>query len=340
MTPAPGLPAVHVEAVHRIVDDGMHNAFTDLARFRGRFYLTFRSCPDGHMIFPTSRIRVLCSDDGVGGWREVCSFAVEGRDVRDPHFLELGGRLFVYSGTWLCDPEDAGRYDMNDHLGYGACTADGESWEGPRMLEGTYGHYIWRAAAHDGRAFLCGRRRRGFVPGQAESRPELIESALLCSDDGWVWHTAGYFARGHGDETAFLVEADGSILALVRGADPVPARLCRLRPPYQEPELVDLERNVGGPLLARWGDRLLVAGRRRVSPERAATCLSWLIEDRARGTAALHDVAELPSGGDTSYPGFVDLGEGRGLLSYYSSHEGSGGGSAPSHVYLAGLRRD
>ena len=32
------------------------------------------------------------------------------------------------------------------------------------------------------------------------------------------------------------------------------------------------------------------------------------------------------------------LGDGRGLLSYYSSHEGSGRGVAPCHIYLAELR--
>ena len=47
---------------------------------------------------------------------------------------------------------------------------------------------------------------------------------------------------------------------------------------------------------------------------------------------ALHEIAELPSGGDNSYPGFVPLSETRGLLSYYSSHEGSGTSLAPSEL--------
>ena len=200
------------------------------------------------------------------------------------------------------------------------------------MMEGTYGHYIWRAAAHGNRAYLCGRRRREFAPGQDENRRELIQAAMLASDDGVIWHKAGLFADGYGDETAFLFEEDGACLALVRGANPVPARLSRLRPPYDHFEHVELDRNVGGPLLVRWGERHLVAGRKMLDPDHPVTSLYWLKDDR------LHEVAELPSGGDNSYPGFVDLGEGRGLLSYYSSHEGSGRGIAPCHVYLAELR--
>ncbi|HIM55864.1 MAG TPA: hypothetical protein EYM39_04085 [Candidatus Latescibacteria bacterium] len=51
-----------------------------------------------------------------------------------------------------------------------------------------------------------------------------------------------------------------------------------------------------------------------------------------RRPPAQADVAELPSGGDNSYPGFIALDGTRGLLSYYSSHEGS------ASIYLAELR--
>lgn len=36
------LPGVKVTAVRRVFHNGEHNAFTDLVRFQGRFYLTFR----------------------------------------------------------------------------------------------------------------------------------------------------------------------------------------------------------------------------------------------------------------------------------------------------------
>jgi hypothetical protein len=94
---------------------------------------------------------------------------------------------------------------------------------------------------------------------------------------------------------------------------------------------VNLDRNVGGPLLARWNDRYLVGGRNSIDPTNPTTALYWLVDDH------LEEAAELPSGGDNSYPGFVQLGPDRGLLSYYSSHEGSGTHLAPSSIYLAEL---
>ena len=55
-----GSHQLNVRSVRQVFSDGNHNAFTDLCVFGDRFYLTFRSCPDGHGVSPTSRIVVLC----------------------------------------------------------------------------------------------------------------------------------------------------------------------------------------------------------------------------------------------------------------------------------------
>ena len=56
-------PQVKVSNVRRVFHNGEHNAFTDLVRFEDKFYLTFRSCPDGHMVHPTASIIILSSPD-------------------------------------------------------------------------------------------------------------------------------------------------------------------------------------------------------------------------------------------------------------------------------------
>ena len=155
---------------------------------------------------------------------------------------------------------------------------------------------------------------------------------MLASDDGLVWRTAGLLTEDHGNETAFQFDEQGMVWALARGDEGMPARICRSVPPYEHWQRVQLGQNVGGPMLHRWGDRWLAAGRRMSDPKNPRTVLYLLQDDE------LHEAAELPSGGDTSYPGFVPLNDHRGLLSFYSSHEGSGRSVAPCHIYVAEIR--
>lgn len=327
------LPKVKVVSVRRVFHNGEHNAFTDLCRFEGRLYLTFRSCPDGHGVRPTASIIVLASDNAQQ-WEQVHRFSVPKRDSRDPHFLQFQGKLFVITGTWYCGAGPPARYDMNEHLGYAVWSRDGQTWHGPEMLEGTYGHYVWRAAAHGGKAYLCGRRKHQFTRTETrQQRDPLVESAMLESDDGLVWCKRALFQERYGDETAFLFEPDGSVIAVARSGGGRNAQVCRSKPPYTEWERKDLDRYIGGPLLVRWGDRYVVGGRKTLggSPK---TSLCWLVDDR------LYEFAELPSGGDTSYPGFVALSNTRALVSYYSSHERDDEGRTVTAIYLAELEQE
>jgi len=322
---------VRVESQWQVYNDGNHNAFTDLCRYKGDYYLTFRSCPDGHRVVDTSSVLVLKSADYMS-WEKVCSFSVPNRDVRDPHFLIFGDRLHVVSGTWLYDPDHPDHRDMNDHEGYGVWSEDGETWNGPYMLEGTHGYYIWRAGAYGDTAYLIGRCLRGFKPvSEGEDKAQKTESWFLKSSDGITWEPAGRMQPEYGDETAFRFEADGSVLAVARKGGNRPAEVWRAKPPYTEWTSKALSRGVGGPLLAKWGDRYLVGGRHIVDQENMFTTLYWLLNDE------LEEIVELPSGGDNSYPGFVQLSADRALVSYYSSHEGSGSGLPPSAIYLAVL---
>ena len=322
------LPGVRVSNVRRVFHNGEHNAFTDLIRWQGSYWLTFRSCPDGHMVHPTASIIVLSSDD-TQQWEVQYRFSVPKRDTRDPHFLAFQDKLFVYTGTWYSGdgtlPRD--QYDLNKHLGYAAWTVDGRSWNGPRLLEGTYGHYIWRAATRDGTAYLCGRRNRDFA--QVSGERDLVQSAMLESDDGLVWKFHSLFQENRGDETAFLFEDDGSLMAISRSGSR-PAQLVQSKPPYTEWTRKDLSQYIGGPLLVRWGDRWLVGGRQSTSSG-PRTTLYWLVDEQ------LHKVAELPSGGDNSYPGFVAFSSTRGVVSWYSSHEKDEHGATITAIYMADL---
>lgn len=322
-------PHVEITSVRRVFDNGEHNAFTDLVRFRDRLYLTFRSCPEGHSVFPTSSIIILTSADG-DEWEQVHRFSVPKRDTRDPHFVVFNDRLFVYTGTWYCGDGPPAHRDLNEHLGYAAWSKDGTDWHSPIMLEGTYGHYVWRAAAYGGKVYLCGRRKREFVRIPTPEDDPAVESALLESDDGLIFRFHGRFQEEFGDETAFLFLEDGDLLAVARSGGGRNAQLIRSTPPYTEFVRSDLGRYIGGPLIKRWGEHFIVGGRKTIGP--AKTSLYWLTD------GALQEFAELPSGGDNSYPGFVTLDSDRALVSYYSSHERDDSGGTITAIYLAELR--
>lgn len=323
------LPEIDVINVRRVFDNGEHNAFTDMIRWRGRFWLTFRSCPDGHMVHSTASILVLSSDDGKT-WDTVHQFSVLLRDTRDPHFLEFRGKLFILTGTWFSGEGELAQedYDINKHLGYAVSTDDGETWSAPQQMEGTYGHYIWRAVTDGETAYLCGRRKRGY--SEAESGAggaAILEGALLASNDGLHWKFQSLFQTEAGNETAFQILPDKTILALSR-VEGLTSQLARSQPPYLNWERKQLPHFIGGPMLAQWGDRWLV-GRRRNTQRGPKTALYWLIDDE------LKLIAELPSGGDNSYPAFVHIDPERGLVSWYSSHEKDEKGQPITAVYLA-----
>lgn len=323
------LPRVQVSNIRRVFHNGQHNAFTDLVRFRDRYFLTFRSCPDGHMVHPTASVIVLASGD-LKDWRQVFQFSVPLRDTRDPHFLVFRDRLFVYTGTWYSGETTipTSQYDLNKHLGYAVWTDDGDQWNGPRMLEGTFGHYVWRAATWGDKAYLCGRRKHQFDVRPRGEGPD-VESAMLVSDDGLIWKTAALFQERNGDETAFQFLPDGQVLGIARrGSDH--AQIVRSSPPYQQWDRKDLDRYIGGPLLVRWGDRWVVGGRRQTD-RGPKTSLCWLVNDE------LKEFAELPSGGDNSYPGFIEQSPSRAVVSWYSTHEKNAEGQAITAIYLADL---
>ena len=145
----------------------------------------------------------------------------------------------------------------------------------------------------------------------------IVESAMLESEDGLNWRFHSLFQADRGNETAFLFEETSRC-----GSDT--AQLGTAAPPWTEKKIVDLPTYLGGPLLARWGSRYLVGGRRNTE-NGPKTALYWLVD------------VQLPSSDDNSYPGFVELDDGSGLVSWYSSHEKNSEGESITAIYVANL---
>jgi hypothetical protein len=320
---------VSVHHVRTVFNNGEHNAFTDLTWFKGHIYLTFRSCPDGHMVFPTSRIIVLKSSTGKE-WTQVHAFSVKNRDTRDPHFGELNGTLFVYTGTWYCGPNKPKVRNINQMVGYGANTKDGKQWSSTFILEGTYGHYVWRTATYKNQIYMCGRRTRDFAEvTNLQNRAKLLQSQILASEDGKRFLPVGTFQEKDGDETAFMFDDAGAVTAIARRGRGT-AELITLSPSFQVKARRELDRYIGGPFIGRFGEHTLVAGRNIVDGV-AKTVICTLVDGK------LNTLCELPAGGDCSYPSLIQLCPGCVLVSYYSSHEKDNDGNPMTNIYLAEL---
>src|SRR5687767_15208252 len=85
-----------VLSITKIWDQGKHNAFTDLIRWHGKWYCTFREA-DGH-VGGDGKLRVLETADGKH-WESAALVAEQGIDLRDPKLsVAPDDRLMITAG--------------------------------------------------------------------------------------------------------------------------------------------------------------------------------------------------------------------------------------------------
>jgi hypothetical protein len=305
-------PAPAVVSVSRIWDGGAHNAFTDLIRWRDRWYCTFRE-GDAH-VGGDGRTRVLSSSDGTA-WTSAALIGEAGIDLRDPKLsITPDDRLMIVAGGSV--------YDGTRSLGRQPrvmFSEDGTTWTPPQRILAE-GDWLWRVTWHDGRAY--GVTYRTPPGGSSE-----WTATLVVSTDGRAFDEVTTFAvPGRPNETTLRFIPDGEMVALVRReAGNRVAWVGRSRAPYTNWTWQETPHPIGGPNFIRLpnGD-LWAAG--RSGPGDPKTVLGPLSLD-GRFEPAL----TLPSGGDTSYPGMV-WHDGVLWVSYYASHEGK------TAIYLARVR--
>src|SRR4029450_1004926 len=97
LVPMPARSATpELVSVEKIWDRGAHNAFTDLIRWRDKWYCTFREA-DAH-VGGDGKLRVLESAGGEK-WESVALLGERGIDLRDPKLsVTPDGRLMIVAG--------------------------------------------------------------------------------------------------------------------------------------------------------------------------------------------------------------------------------------------------
>ena len=298
-------------SLKRIWDKGAHNAFTDLIRFEGKWYCSFREAV-GH-VKGDGRLRVIVSKDGET-WESATLLAEDGIDLRDPKLsVTPDGRLMVTAGGSVYrEGKLVGRQPRV------AFSKDGREWTAPRRVLAE-GEWLWRVTWHEGRAY--GVVYRGPVDNAAEWTIELV-----AGNDGVDYDRIAVLeVPGRANETTLRFLADGGLMALVRReGDNTLGWVGTSREPYTAWTWNEIAHRLGGPNFIQLPDGCLWAGSRSY-PGGAKTVLARLTRD------SFDPVLTLPSGGDCSYPGLV-WHEGMLWMSYYSSHEDK------TSVYLAKIR--
>jgi hypothetical protein len=296
--------------ITKVWDRAPHNAFTDLIRFNGRWYLVFRE-GEKH-VSPDGAIRVLSSSDGER-WDSWAKLDYPVADLRDPKItVTPGGRLMLTAAGAMHAPSEV------RHKTFVWFSDNGRDWT-PAEVIGQPDFWLWRVMWHHGKAYGMGYRTSG--------QESIIRPYMSLDGKKFAPLAEAALTDGSPNEATILFNRDDTALCLVRregGAKS--AMLGRSRPPYRGWMWEDLGIRLGGPNMIRLPDgRIIAAG--RLYDDRQRTALCWLDEERN----TLKEFLVLPSGGDSSYPGLVwhdDL----LWVSYYSSHEGK------SSIYLAKVR--
>ena len=291
----------------RIWDHAPHNAFTDLIRFRDRWFCVFRE--GQRHVSPDGSLRVITSVDGKK-WESAALVTSEDSDLRDAKITTTpDGRLMLTGAEAMSNPTP---YKHQSLVWF---SEDGRRWSQAHEI-GDRDNWLWRITWNDDTAY-------GFGYGTGKNRG----LRFFRSSDEKTFNTLIENVKVEGtypNESSLVFAPDDTGYCLLRqDGQPKLGYLGTSQPPYTEWNWKPLDRRIGGPHMIRLPDgRFLAAVRLYDSPVRTSLC--WLDPENAKLTEAL----KLPSGGDTSYAGLV-WHEDQLWVSYYSSHEGK------TAIYLA-----
>jgi hypothetical protein len=298
--------------VRKIWDRAPHNAFTDLIRFRDRWFCVFRE-GQAH-VSADGAIRVITSVDG-RDWSTSALLVLADADLRDPKITITPDGWLVIVAAAAFDRKPSGEARHQSMTWF---SRDGQNWDGAHKVADP-DFWLWRVVWHGNKAY-------GVAYGCTERNRSV---RLYQSHDGIAFTTLvdRLFDSGYPNETALIFLEDKTSLCLLRRDEGSrTAMLGTARPPYISWTWHDLGVQIGGPQILLLPDSRLIAAV-RLYDRKVRTSLAW-IEPKG---GAFREFLTLPSGGDTSYPGLV-WHEGLLWVSYYSSHEGK------TSVYLAKVK--
>jgi hypothetical protein len=327
VVPSAGLPSEYTQ-LRALLCTGpsCSNNNLDVIRHDGRVYLAVRISPD-HFASAEARLFVFSSTDERAWSFETLIHL--GADLREPRFLSLGGRLFMYFarlGTNSASFEPQGVLWI-ERKGAADWTAPADFRPGRKYIP-------WRFVVRDGRAYFS-LYENGQHIYDFSGKPMDVE--LLVSDDGVTWAPADaahpVVSTGGGSETAFAFDTRGDLYAVIRNeaGDQTGwgSKICRARKGAlgdwackHDPKKYD------SPLVFADGDTIYLVGRRNLTdsgnyqldanepwsgPKTAdylidyslhpKRCAIWQLD---RGELTIRHLADVPGWGDTCFPSALE----------------------------------
>ncbi|MCW5559628.1 MAG: exo-alpha-sialidase, partial [Verrucomicrobiae bacterium] len=134
-------------SVQRLWDAAPHNAFTDLIRWRDRWWCVFRE--GARHVSPDGALRVIVSSDG-SNWVSAARITSPKADLRDAKICVTPAGELMLSGAGALHPPAAVK-----HESYAWFSPDGTNWSAPVVI-GDPNQWLWRTTWHHGAAWSIG----------------------------------------------------------------------------------------------------------------------------------------------------------------------------------------
>lgn len=299
--------------VQKIWDKAPHNAFTDLIRYKDRWFCVFRegkahNSSDGSL-------RIITSTNGEE-WETAAQFTSLNSDLREAKITVTPKGKLMLIGTEAYHDKSVHTHQSSTWL-----SDDGFKWSKSYKV----GHpdmWLWKSTWHKGNAYAF---------GYTIKREPLLR--LYSSTNGKKFKTLVdlKFNNDWPNETSIAFKGDSAFCLLRRDGEPNTGKIGTSVPPYTQWKWKDLGIRICGPHMIILPDGRFLAivrlydGVTKIRDLRTSIC--WINPHSGKITEAL----KLPSGGDTSYAGIVSH---NGILwvSYYSTHE------EKTSIYLAQIK--
>jgi len=289
--------------MEKVWSSAPHNGFTDLVRYKDRWFCAVREGSAHRSADGT--IRILTSADGEV-WKPAARISSSAGDLRYPKLsASSDGRLILVA------IEERQGIVWERHQSAVWASPDGRNWGAP-LAVCEPNMQLGRLAWHN---------RMAFAAAYSNVRDEFLRIYAAPTIDKFAALTPKLLeGQAPGEASIVFLPGESALCLAQRDAKGATAALGRAKPPYRGWMWADLNVRLETPNMVVLPDeRIIVAG--RVSTGGAPRiALFWLDRDNNH----LREFLTISSSGDAGYPGLA-WHDGLLWVSYHSSNDGTAG---------------